>query len=117
MNISGYLVFWNNDSMTSNWARVNVVRSLLCFLGFPGAYGDTKNRGKYTFKYCKMTFRSFRKCKIQHILLRTVMSALHFCGAVLVLFIFSESDFFSIYTIVTELPIRKLHERFKCRFS
>ena len=64
MNISGYLVFWNNDSMTSNWARVNVVRSLLCFLGLPGAYGDTEKRGKYTFKYCKMTFRLFRKCKI-----------------------------------------------------
>ena len=62
MNISGYLVFWNNDSMTSNWARVNVVRSLLCFLGFPGAYGDTEDRGKYTLRNCKMTFRLFRKC-------------------------------------------------------
>lgn len=31
--MSGYLVFPNNDSNTSNWARVNVVRSLRCFLG------------------------------------------------------------------------------------
>lgn len=33
INISGYLVFPNKDSNTSNWARVNVVRSLRCFLG------------------------------------------------------------------------------------
>lgn len=33
INISGYLVLPNNASNTSNWALVNVVRSLRCFLG------------------------------------------------------------------------------------
>lgn len=33
INISGYLVLPNNDSNTSNWALVNVVRSLRCFRG------------------------------------------------------------------------------------
>lgn len=31
--MSGYLVFPNSDSKTSNWARVKVVRSRLCFRG------------------------------------------------------------------------------------
>ena len=33
MNMSGYLVLLKSDSKTSSWARVNVVLSLLCFLG------------------------------------------------------------------------------------
>lgn len=37
IKISGYLVFKNNDSRTSNWARVNVVRSRRCFLGLTPA--------------------------------------------------------------------------------
>ena len=107
MNISGYLVFWNNDSMTSNWARVNVVRSLLCFLGLPGAYGDTEKRGKYTFRNCKMTFRLFRKRKIHAFNLKKGNACFAICGAVCVrspmclvylcFVIFSEPDFFSIY--------------------
>lgn len=33
--MSGYRVFPNSDSSKSNWARVYVVRSRLCFLGLP----------------------------------------------------------------------------------
>lgn len=40
MNISGYLVFENKASKTSNCARVKVVRSRLCFRWFAEIKND-----------------------------------------------------------------------------
>lgn len=45
INISGYLVFENKPSRTSNCARVKVVLSLRCFLGLP----STENNPRILF--------------------------------------------------------------------